>query len=1132
MTWLRKSIILLFALSLSAAAGCGDDGGQDSPDAGQPPDSDGGLMAPDAGPGAYENAEAHWVTETLLAIPAGMAGDTFELYHAPEGGMSIDAEGRLLGGTSLLLTEESAGLPQAVTDKFPHLAGYRALSIPDIDEGGVAQILRGQLALVATTGGGTTRVTGVQIPGVLDDLYTYDGALGVSFEDGAAPERPTFRLWAPTARSVALKIYGADKGELATEPMTRDDSTGVWSYTAADETWYGSYYRYEVEVFAPRAAAGDATTVPGQVVKNLVTDPYSVGLATNSAYSLIIDLDDPDTQPPGWDGFALPESFDEPEDIALYEVHVRDFSIHDDSVDAEHRGKYLAFTYTGDGRPLSDGMAHLQRLADVNDDPNTTTQGITHVHLLPVFDIATIDEDVESRIDIDGDSSFGALCDLLGDEVAAGDCASDGARTIRAVLEDLLGQTEADGARGDTEDIQAVVDSVRDRDGYNWGYDPFHYTAPEGSYATDPEGVARIRELREMVMGLGAIGLRTVMDVVYNHTNSSGQNDKSVLDKIVPGYYHRQNPTTGEVERSTCCENTATEHAMMEKLMLDSLATWSTQYKIAGFRFDLMGHHMKSNMEKVLEVLKDIDATIYVYGEGWDFGEVVNGSRGVNATQLNMAGTGIGTFSDRLRDAVRGGGPFDSGDDLRINQGFVNGMFYDPNDENTASADDQKAAIMHQADLIRVGMAGNLADFVLTRSDGTNVAGADVDYNGYDAGYTLDPQEVITYVAAHDNQTLFDNNQYKIPAGRNMEVRLRAQNLALAINILGQGIPFLHMGSDILRSKSMARDSYDYGDWFNKVDFSFHDQDPTSDASSNWNVGLPPKEKDSGAYDVIKEVIADEAIAPKNGHVQRTHAYVRAMLRIRRSSPLFRLRTGDEVKTRVDFHNVGESQSPGLVLMTVTDGSCAGDDLDPILDNVAILINATDEAQSFDVTGTPLDDVNRGWTPHQGLDASAEPLRSQIFFEDAVFRIPARATGVFVDPQGDPRDTGLCNDKEAEEVTPPGGDVSKDVYLRGTLTTPEWDALDDFQLVKVAENRYEVEVPLAAGSYQLKVADADWSTHNWGGTMANVTLAPGETIPLAGNGANITLQIGTTGDHRFVLNTSNLEEPQLTLETL
>ena len=183
----------------------------------------------------------------------------------------------------------------------------------------------------------------------------------------------------------------------------------------------------------------------------------------------------------------------------------------------------------------------------------------------------------------------------------------------------------------------------------------------------DPEGTPRTPQFRRMVQGLNGAGLRVVIDVVYNHTPAAGQDPKSILDRVVPGYYQRLNPATGQVETSTCCSNTATEHAMMEKLMIDSVVTWAKEYKLDGFRFDLMGHQPKSAMENLrraldkLTLAKDgVDGkSIYLYGEGWNFGEVANNARFVQASQLEMAGTGIGTFNDRLRDAVRGGGPFD-----------------------------------------------------------------------------------------------------------------------------------------------------------------------------------------------------------------------------------------------------------------------------------------------------------------------------------------------------------------------------------------------------------------------------------------------------------------------------------------
>ena len=184
---------------------------------------------------------------------------------------------------------------------------------------------------------------------------------------------------------------------------------------------------------------------------------------------------------------------------------------------------------------------------------------------------------------------------------------------------------------------------------------PLH--APEGSYASDAgDGATRIREFRAMVQALHGVGLRVGMDVVYNHTTASGQSPRSVLDRIVPGYYQRLD-AEGKVERSTCCDNTATEHMMMARLMRDSVALWARHYRIDSFRFDLMGHQPRAAM---LDVQRAANAAagrnVPLLGEGWNFGEVADGARFEQAAQSRLDGTAIATFSDRARDALRGGG--------------------------------------------------------------------------------------------------------------------------------------------------------------------------------------------------------------------------------------------------------------------------------------------------------------------------------------------------------------------------------------------------------------------------------------------------------------------------------------------
>ncbi len=341
---------------------------------------------------------------------------------------------------------------------------------------------------------------------------------------------------------------------------------------------------------------------------------------------------------------------------------------------------------------------------------------------------------------------------------------------------------------------------MKDRDCFNWGYDPFHYTAPEGSYATDPDdGARRILEFRQMVQALHRAGLRVGMDVVYNHTAASGQHEKSVLDRIVPGYYHRLD-AAGRVERSTCCDNTATEHRMMGKLMLDSVLTWAREYKIDSFRFDLMGHQPRALMEQLQRRLRaELKREIPLIGEGWNFGEVADGARFVQASQLSLNGSGIGTFSDRARDAVRGGGPADGGDKLLALQGYVNGLHYDPNGHSQQTRED----LLRAADMVRVGLAGTLRGVMLKTWRDEALPLERIDYNGQPAGYASQPAETVNYVENHDDQTLFDLNAFKLPRNTSREDRARVQLLAAATTAFSQGIAYFHAGIDTLRSKSM-----------------------------------------------------------------------------------------------------------------------------------------------------------------------------------------------------------------------------------------------------------------------------------------------------------------------------------------
>ncbi len=520
-----------------------------------------------------------------------------------------------------------------------------------------------------------------------------------------------------------------------------------------------------------------------------------------------------------------------------------------------------------------------------------------------------------------------------------------------------------------------------------WGYDPFHFTVPEGSYSTNPDGTTRIKEFRQMVMAVKRdIGMNMVMDVAYNHTNEAGVSDKSVLDKIVPWYYQRLNEFSGQVETSTCCSNTAPENRMFAKLIDDSIYTWTKAYKIDAFRWDLMGHHPLTQIVHTLEVAREVNPDVYFYGEGWNFGEVANDRQFKQASQANLAGTGIGSFSDRLRDAVRGGGPFDSQDYLRSNQGFGNGIYVLPND---LAASDNRATALHLADTVRVGMAGNLKDFKFTDSKDQLIKGSELDYNGQPTGYAQDAWEIQNYVSKHDNQTLWDNNQFKIAYGVTSDERVRMQAVSLSTAILGQGVPFIHMGSEILRSKSMQRDSYDSGDWYNRVDFTME--------SHNWNIGLPREDKDGENWSMIEAVItgAGTNAQPDKADMETMQGYFHELVQLRASSGLFTLGKGQTIIDRVQFHNTGSEQIAGVIVMSMDN---SGERFDGAIDaerqGLVVVINASPEPlanfANFDATGYQQHSIQQ--------DAGANSIGAGANVNNGKLSVPAWSVAVFEKP--------------------------------------------------------------------------------------------------------------------------------------
>uniref|UniRef100_UPI00380B24CB pullulanase-type alpha-1,6-glucosidase n=1 Tax=Streptomyces sp. NPDC101160 TaxID=3366118 RepID=UPI00380B24CB len=804
--------------------------------------------------------------------------------------------------------------PAALTDaqkaRFPHLKDYPAFTVDPRDADRVRSSLRGQLiATQRAANGALLAATGVQTAGVLDDLYAAQ-ATRKALGPVFRAGRPTLSVWAPTAQSVALELDGKRV------PMRRDAASGVWSVTGP-RTWAGKPYRYAVKVWAPSVQ---------QVVENKVTDPYSTALTTDSARSLVVDLADPRLAPKGWQGLRKPAAVPL-RDAEIQELHIRDFSIADSTVPAADRGTYLAFTDRG-----SKGSRHLKALA---------AAGTSYVYLLPAFDLGTVPEKKSEQT--------APACDL---KVYA----------------------------PDSEEQQACVTAAAAKDAYNWGYDPLHYTVPEGSYATDPEGTRRTVEFRRMVQALNGDGLRTVMDVVYNHTVAAGQSDKSVLDRIVPGYYQRLQ-ADGSVATSTCCANTAPENAMMGKLVVDSVVTWAKQYKVDGFRFDLMGHHPKANILAVraaldaLTVEKDgVDGkAIILYGEGWNFGEVADDARFVQATQKNMAGTGIATFSDRARDAVRGGGPFD--EDPRI-QGFASGLYTDPNaSAANGSPEQQRARLLHYQDLIKVGLSGSLASYSFTDTSGRTVKGSEVDYNGAPAGYAAVPGDALAYADAHDNESLYDALAFKLPATTTAADRARMQVLAMATTTLSQGPALAQAGSDLLRSKSLDRNSFDSGDWFNAIHWDCRD-------GNGFGRGLPPAADNRSKWSYARPLLAPGAAAalqPGCAEIDGASAAYRDLLRIRSTEPVFSLATAGQVQGALSFPLSGRDETPGVITMRLGD--------------LVVVFNATPQERKQTVAAL----AGTAYRLHPVQAAGSDAVVKSASYEagSGTFTVPARTVAVF-----------------------------------------------------------------------------------------------------------------------------------------
>ncbi len=512
---------------------------------------------------------------------------------------------------------------------------------------------------------------------------TYKGSdLGLTY----TPASSIFRIWSPPASAVELKLYESGTGGVAKETIPMQKSvSGTWM-AIVNRDLKGMFYTVR-------------TNINGQW-SNEVTDPYARATGINGQRAQVIDLKE--TNPVGWEKDQSPNFSEKnlPTDAIIYELHVRDATIDEES-GAKYKGKFLGLAETGTKNKagLSTGLDHIKEL------------GVTHVHLLPFYDYNSVDETKTGQ--------------------------------------------------------------------YNWGYDPVNYNVPEGSYSTDAsDGKTRIRELKQMIQAFHQNGLRVVMDVVYNHTALT---ETSNFNQLVPGYYYRQKPDGSFSDATACGNETASERAMMRKFMLESVVYWVKEYHIDGFRFDLMGVHDIETMNLISDTLHKIKPDILLYGEGWTAGAspYPEEKRAVkkNAHLLK----GIAVFSDDIRDGIKGS-VFDIKD-----RGFAIGKT-----ANTES--------------VKFGIVASLPHRQIDMSK--------VNYSK--EPYASGPANVITYAECHDNNILWDKIALSMPDASEEE-RRKMHELALTIVLTSQGIPFLHAGSEFLRSKFGEENSYNKGDSVNAI---------------------------------------------------------------------------------------------------------------------------------------------------------------------------------------------------------------------------------------------------------------------------------------------------------------------------
>lgn len=529
--------------------------------------------------------------------------------------------------------------------------------------------------------------------GVLDEYYS-ERTLGMIYSE----ENTTFRVWSPPSKSVRLLLFEDPESDTPNKTIEmKMDKDGVWETTVKGDL-AGYFYLYEYTHY-------------GETVSGV--DPYSISTYVNGTKSAIVDLEK--TNPNGWqsDGYKQLEA---PEDAIIYEMHVADMTGGEDSgVTPALKNTYMGLLESGTRTPegVKTGFDHILDL------------GISHVHILPIYDFYT------------------------GDEL-----------------------------NKDFEDY------------YNWGYDPYLFTVPEGRYASDPKNpLARIREMKEMVRFFHYNKIGVIMDMVFPHTYGLGE--LSPFDTAVPYYYYKISKTGDFINESGCGNTIASHRPMMRRYIVDTLTYWVKEYHVDGFRFDQMGFIDVQTMNAAAEKIYAINPSAILYGEGW--GDAVAADYWMapdegkyyaqisRMVQAAVAGTTIGAFNDDIRDGIRGS-VFDASQ-----KGFVLDSFPKFKD-------------------IQRGIVGG------------------IQYSDKLFWLVDDPQQSINYAACHDNHTLWDKNSLAASVDSRFqwstEMLKDAQKLSGAILLLSQGVPFIHAGQEFCRTKGSDGNSYNSPISVNALDYS------------------------------------------------------------------------------------------------------------------------------------------------------------------------------------------------------------------------------------------------------------------------------------------------------------------------